>query len=161
MVFVMMGCDHSERKIDPPKAEPLVKPKKPISEVDELGNRTVIDQQNNLPKTTIAFDEAEHDFGRIKQNGKYKHKFTFTNTGENPLIISKAKGSCGCTVPTYPTEPIPPGEKGEIEVVYRPKNQLGKQMKTITITANTSPPTTQLTIHARVDKDEDAENKKG
>lgn len=102
------------------------------------------------PKTSIQFAEMEHDFGTIEQNTKNPKTFTFTNTGSEPLIISNAKGSCGCTVPNYPREPIAPGETGEIEVVYSPGNQKNQQTKTVTITANTEPATTVLRIKANV-----------
>ena len=102
------------------------------------------------PKTTIQFAEMEHDFGTIEQNTKNPKTFTFTNTGTEPLIISDAKGSCGCTVPDYPREPIAPGETGNIEVVYSPGSQKNQQTKTVTITANTEPATTVLRIKADV-----------
>ncbi|HRN42636.1 MAG TPA: DUF1573 domain-containing protein, partial [Vicingus sp.] len=73
-----------------------------------------------------------------------------TNTGSEPLIIENASGSCGCTVPTFPKEPIAPGKTGEIEVVYSPGTQQGAQTKTVTITANTEPITTTLNITANV-----------
>ena len=64
---------------------------------------------SNLPKTTIEFEETKHNFGTIKEGEKVKHIYKFKNTGDNPLIISNAVASCGCTVPSYPKEPIPPG----------------------------------------------------
>jgi hypothetical protein len=110
-------------------------------------NEPIVD---NRPKTSISFDEIEHDFGTIQQETENKKIFTFTNTGNEPLVISNAKGSCGCTVPNYPREPIPPGGTGEIEVVYSPGKQQNQQAKTVTITANTSPETTILKIKANV-----------
>lgn len=104
------------------------------------------------PPTTLAFANMEHDFGTIKQDTKNKHIFSFTNTGDEPLIISNAKGSCGCTVPKYPREPISPGGTGEIEVEYSPGKQKGKQAKTVTITANTEPANTVLRISAQVEE---------
>ena len=91
-----------------------------------------------------------HDFGKINQDTENKKIFTFTNTGTEPLVISNAVGSCGCTVPSYPKEPIAPGKTGEIEVVYKPGKQKGVQSKTVTITANTEPKTTRLSISADV-----------
>lgn len=105
---------------------------------------------NNLPKTSVQFAEMEYDFGEIFQDSKNEHIFTFTNTGEEPLVISDAKGSCGCTVPDYPRHPIAPGETGEIKVVYSPGKQAAQQTKTVTINANTAPETTVLKIFANV-----------
>lgn len=102
------------------------------------------------PTTTITFETYSHDFGKIKQDTQNKKMFKFKNTGTEPLIIQNATGSCGCTVPKYPKEPIPPGGSGEIEVVYSPGKQQGLQTKTVTITANTNPPTTTLNISADV-----------
>ncbi len=102
------------------------------------------------PKTTIQFSEMEHDFGDVYQDSKNEYIFKFKNTGNEPLIIENAVGSCGCTVPEYPKEPIKPGEEGEIKVVYSPGKQKAQQQKTVTITANTEPITTQLKIKANV-----------
>jgi hypothetical protein len=102
-------------------------------------------------KTGIKFAEVAHNFGNIKQDSKNTKIFKFTNTGKEPLIIEDAKGSCGCTVPKFPKEPIKPGATGEIEVVYSPGKQQGAQTKTVTITANTNPITTTLNISAEVE----------
>ncbi|MCA1752026.1 MAG: DUF1573 domain-containing protein [Flavobacteriales bacterium] len=118
--------------------------------VDPMKTRKDASKASNLPATTISFADNAHDFGTIQQDSENKKIFTFTNEGNEPLIIEKAKGSCGCTVPTYPKEPIPPGGTGEIEVVYKPGKQKSKQTKNVTITANTTPPNTVLTISANV-----------
>ncbi len=105
------------------------------------------------PKTSIQFPVIAHDFGKVKQNTENNYVFKFTNTGSEPLMISDAKGSCGCTVPEYPKEPIAPGKTGEIKVVYKPGGQQGNQNKTVTVTANTDPPQTLLNISADVQVD--------
>lgn len=102
-------------------------------------------------KTNVKFADVAHNFGSIQQDSKNTKIFKFTNTGTEPLIIEDAKGSCGCTVPKFPKEPIKPGETGEIEVVYSPGKQQGAQTKTVTITANTNPITTTLNISANVE----------
>ncbi|UTW64706.1 DUF1573 domain-containing protein [bacterium SCSIO 12741] len=93
-----------------------------------------------------------HDFGTVKQHTENVHIFNFTNTGSTPLVIEDAKGSCGCTVPEYPREPIAPGATGEILVKYSPGNQIGQQTKTVVITANTEPKVTNLYINAVVEE---------
>jgi hypothetical protein len=103
------------------------------------------------PATTIAFATETHDFGTIKAGEKAEHVFTFTNTGDEPLIISNAKGSCGCTVPNWPRNPIPPGASDEIKVVFDSKNRTGNQSNRVTITANTNPPQTFLTMRGVVE----------
>ena len=102
------------------------------------------------PKTTLEFKASEHDFGNISQGSTNDYVFTFTNTGNEPLIITNAKGSCGCTVPRWPKEPIAPGKSGEIEIIYKPGKQKNQQTKSITVTANTEPEKTILKIKANV-----------
>lgn len=104
------------------------------------------------PPTQLSWEKMAHDFGKIKQESTHNKVFTFTNSGDNPLIIESAQGSCGCTVPEYPREPIPPGGTGEIKVEYKPGQQKGRQSKTVTIQANTNPPQTTLTITAEVEE---------
>ncbi len=102
------------------------------------------------PTTMVRFEEMEHDFGRILQGSENPYVFRFRNTGTEPLLISDARGSCGCTVPFYAREPIMPGEESEIHVVYKPGKQQGAQHKTVTITANTEPAVILLRITAEV-----------
>jgi hypothetical protein len=93
-----------------------------------------------------------HDFGKVKQETTNKYSFSFTNTGDEPLIITSAVGSCGCTVPQWPKDPIPPGGTGKIDVEYKPGQQEGSQEKKVTVTANTEPGETILTLKAEVQK---------
>jgi hypothetical protein len=109
---------------------------------------------SNLPKTMIKFDEDKFDFGELTAGDVVHHTFSFTNGGSNPLLITNAIGSCGCTVPTYPKEPISPGAKGAIEVQFNSTGKEGLQNKTVTVSANTDPPTTVLTITSNVKKKE-------
>ena len=102
----------------------------------------------NQPTTSLSFDVTEHDFGTITEGDKVSYTFTVTNTGENPLIIANCKGSCGCTVPVCPQEPIMPGESGSIPVEYDSKGKSGQDVKTVTVMANTNPPANIITIKA-------------
>jgi hypothetical protein len=97
------------------------------------------------------FEKTEHDFGKITQDANVEYTFKFTNTGTEPLIISDARGSCGCTVPQYSKEPIPVGGAGEIQVSFDPKGKTGIQRKTVTITANTNPARSTLNIVSEVE----------
>lgn len=83
----------------------------------------------------ISFTKEVHDYGTIKNGADRFCTFEFKNTGNAPLIISNAKGSCGCTVPTWPKEPIAPGEKGTIKVEYDTK-RAGAINKSVTISSN-------------------------
>jgi len=109
------------------------------------------------PTTSISFPVMQHSFGKVKQNSENSYVFKFTNSGKEPLMISNAQGSCGCTVPEYPKAPIVPGQSSEIKVVYKPGMQQGNQSKTVTVTANTNPPQTILQISADVQVDPNAQ----
>lgn len=112
------------------------------------------------PLTTIEFEENTYDFGQVMEGEKVVHVYKFKNTGKEPLVISNAKGSCGCTVPDWPREPIAVGGSGEIRVQFdsRGKGQVGGALKTnkVTLTANTNPQNTYLTLKGKVDKKEEA-----
>ncbi len=110
----------------------------------------------SVPKTGINFATPKKDFGKVLSTSSNEHTFVFTNTGTEPLIITNAKGSCGCTVPQWPKEPIAPGDKGEIKVVYKPNGQSGLQTKQVTVTANTNPANTILTITGDIQADPNA-----
>ena len=102
------------------------------------------------PTTKMTFEESTYNFGSVTEGEKVEHIYKFKNTGNDPLIISNAQGSCGCTVPQWPREPIAPGKSSEIKVVFDSKGKAGKQSKTVTITANTEPATTTITINGEV-----------
>ncbi len=119
-------------------------------------NKNVTPQSNKQqpvgPTTSIKFTEEIHNFGNVNVGTDNPYSFVFTNTGKEPLLITNAKGSCGCTVPSWPKDPIMPGATGKIDVVYKPnKGQAGKpQEKTVTVTANTEPTNTIVRIKAMV-----------
>ncbi len=83
----------------------------------------------------IEFKEIEHNYGTIAKGGDGNCEFTFTNTGNEPLILSNVKASCGCTTPSWTKEPIMPGKTGSIKVRYN-TNNVGGFNKTITVTSN-------------------------
>lgn len=104
----------------------------------------------------VTFDKEVHDYGTVKQGGNGECEFKFTNTGTEPLIISDAKGSCGCTVPEWPKTPIKPGETASIKVKYDTK-RVGPINKTVTVTSNaTTEPTKTLRIKGTVEAVEGA-----
>jgi len=105
---------------------------------------------NFVSAQDIKFESLEVNYGSIEKGADGVRVFKFTNTGTAPLIISNAQGSCGCTVPTYPKEPIMPGEKGEIRVKYDTQ-RVGAFTKYVTLTTNaTSGTSTQLKIFGDV-----------
>jgi hypothetical protein len=84
----------------------------------------------------MTFEVEEYNFGTIKQGESVTREFSFTNTGKEPLIIASAQGTCGCTVPQYPKEPIAPKAKNSIKVTFNSAGKMGMQDKTVTITSN-------------------------
>ncbi len=97
----------------------------------------------------MAFETETIDYGTIEQNADGVRVFKFKNNGTEPLIIKNAQGSCGCTVPSYSTAPVLPGETSEIKVKYD-TNRVGKFTKTVTLTTNAYPETIRLTIKGEV-----------
>jgi hypothetical protein len=98
----------------------------------------------------ITFDEEEFDFGKIIQGEKVSHSFFFRNTGKKNLVISSASGSCGCTVPEWPKEPILPGQSNKIEVIFSSEGKSGYQEKTITVVTNCEPSTRVIRIKCEI-----------
>ncbi len=109
----------------------------------------------NSNQANFSFETNEFDFGTIKQGESSTHEFKFTNTGNEPLIISKAEGSCGCTVPLYPKEPIMKGQTATIKVTFNSAGKLGVQDKTITISSNAKQNPMVLHMKGTVDKPAD------
>ena len=107
------------------------------------------DTKNQLgPK--IQFEKLEHNYGDVPYNGNGECEFRFTNTGTEPLLVQKPMSSCGCTIPSWPNEPILPGESDVIKVTYR-TNRPGNINKTVTVTSNAiDNPTVVLRIKGRV-----------
>jgi|SRR5690554_3077019 len=106
-------------------------------------------QANSGKFPVMSFESTTHDFGTIEQGTHVEHVFKFTNTGDAPLVISSAKGSCGCTVPQYPKEPINPGETGELTVKFNGSGQ-NQRNNSVTLTTNTEKGSERLTVKAFV-----------
>ncbi|MBR9998045.1 MAG: DUF1573 domain-containing protein [Cyclobacteriaceae bacterium] len=98
----------------------------------------------------IDFEEESYDFGDIEQGNKTEHVFSFKNSGTQPLVISNILTTCGCTAPTWPKEPVAPGENGEIKVVFNSTGKMGKQNKVITIFSNSVNQKDRITIQANI-----------
>lgn len=100
----------------------------------------------------ISFKKTTHEYGTIELNGDGTYNFEFTNTGNEPLILSKPRSSCGCTVPQWPKEPILPGETNKIKVTYN-THKAGPFNKTVTIYSNAkNKSTVLLRIKGKVEK---------
>lgn len=125
-----------------------------LSVVFAIGSLSAISQE-------LTFEKTTHNFETIEYAGDGTYNFVFTNTGDEPLIITKSKGSCGCTVPVWPKEPIMPGESSQIKVKYDTKRAGKSFNKTVTVYSNSKSgkmipndtsgqTTTRLTIKGKV-----------
>jgi len=115
----------------------------------ETANGEITDK-TGVPK--FDFEEITFDLGTVQSGESVTHEFKFKNSGDKDLIISQAKGSCGCTQPEYPKDPIAPGDEGVIKVTFNSTGISGQITKNVTLIANTTPNTKVLTITGEVIK---------
>jgi hypothetical protein len=107
-------------------------------------------ESNN--QAILTFRTETHDFGTIKEGGKYSYAFKFTNTGNGDLIISNCVPACGCTVPEFPRYPIKPGNSDFIKIIFDSKGREDKFDKNISVYSNTVPNVRQLYIKGKIIK---------
>lgn len=142
LALLHCGCritDHSEKDPEAVTVDGLNFPKSGFENVDPA----------DLPK--VDFEITHMDLGQIVQGAKVDRTFNFKNTGKSALVITDVRGSCGCTVAKdWPKEPVKPGTSGTISFTFDSEGRSGRQDKTITMVANTSPPSTVLTFSAEV-----------
>ena len=139
-LFIIVGCQQNDRGHDSEGQLSTA-----LVEIDKTAG-----QSNNEGMPVITFQKEEHDFGQVIDGEKLTYSFKFENTGDKPLIISNAKGSCGCTVPEWPREPIKSGGKGEIVVTFNSSGRSGLQNKAVTLTTNANPSNKVIRIKSEV-----------
>lgn len=149
VLTLLLGCDTA----------PASSPENDIDESD-LGPvasmiRNPVDADTQEVDTSkvarLSFaEDVVFAFGEVDAGAVVEHDFPFTNTGSVPLLITKARSTCGCTVPSYPEAPVAPGESGVISVAFDTKNKYGRQRKPITIIANTYPAMTTIYVDGNV-----------
>lgn len=98
----------------------------------------------------IKFAVDSYDFGDIDPGEKVSYTFTYVNGGEDNLIIVSATASCGCTIPKWSKDPLPPGRKGHVEVIFDSSGRSGIQLKNVTIKSNGDPAVKTLQIRANI-----------
>ncbi len=153
-IFLIFSCKNATDKINDNKdiktnTEQVTKTVNPAKSNNSI-NAQIIDDAGGAKFEFTNEGGTVWNFGEIKEGDSPKFTFKFKNTGNEPMIISNAKGSCGCTVPQWPKEPIAPGAEGEISVQFNSKGKKGSQNKTVTLTANTTPPTTKLRVTGQI-----------
>lgn len=126
--------------------------KLPTSLVNNPHSASGVDTVAAAMKPIMKFTDTLHNFGNIHEGEVVSYDFAFTNAGKSPLIISSASGSCGCTVPEYPKEPIAPGQAGTLKVTFNSNGKGGHQEKSVTLITNTLQGRQMLFIQAEVEK---------
>lgn len=118
---------------------------------DAMSNPASASGNSDKSKIPVfQFEEETHDFGTITEGEKIQYAFKFKNVGTGDLVIRSANGSCGCTVPEFPHEPVPPGGSGVINITFNSEGKHGMQHKTVTLISNTVPNTKVLNITGEV-----------
>ena len=143
ITLVVFGCSSNVSELE----LRIAKLETEMASLKRGGSSSIV-TQGSFPK--FQFDKEEHNFGEIYDGDIVTHTFSFKNVGETPLIIAKATASCGCTVPSWPKQPIPAGRSWQIKVQFDSRNKPGIQNKVITITANTETKVKKLLIKAQV-----------
>ncbi len=134
--LVLISCENSDDK--------------KIVDSEDVTNSASAEEKSSKNLPEIKFEEELFDFGKITQGEKVNHAFSFKNIGSKSLIITGASGSCGCTVPEWPKEPINPGQSSKINVVFSSEGKSGIQEKTITVVTNCEPATRIIRIKTEI-----------
>jgi hypothetical protein len=138
----MLSCNDAVQKIN--------KNDKKLSTDLVKNNQSLKNNSKEIIQPIVEILESEYDFGLIKQGEKATHNYKIRNIGNSDLLITSAKGSCGCTVPEWPREPIKPGNEANIKVTFDSKGKTGKQNKRITLMTNAIPNVKILTIKGEI-----------
>ena len=141
-LFFLSSCGEAAKKVETHQnrlSTDLVK-----------NNQTIRGKDISIVQPIVEILEPEYDFGDINQGDKATHDYIVKNIGNSDLLISSAKGSCGCTVPKWPKEPIRPGDEAVIKVTFDSKGKTGKQSKRVTLMTNAIPNVKILTIKGNV-----------
>ncbi len=129
-------------KTTPPKTEQVEKAQKKAkvpAKIDPIVKTPEVKEPEVFGEPEIIFRRNFFNFGKVESGTVVEGSFEFTNIGTAPLVIKNATATCGCTVPDYPKNPINPGEKATIDVVFDTKGKMGRQQPIITVSANTTP----------------------
>jgi hypothetical protein len=138
-ILVITGCKNDGKEKDgEKKIDPSIVNIPFTASADSSGSK------DNYP--VMKFDFDTHDFGTIVQGEKVSYAYKFTNTGKAALVIRSTSVSCGCTVPEFSKDPVPPGGTGYINVTFNSEGKVGHQNKEVTVISNTVPNTTMISL---------------
>lgn len=155
--FALTGCKKTETLSAEDPSSGIAAPIAPTETAPDTVNigPAPMPETNTPPPANgkypvMSFEKTEHDFGTINEGAKVTYTFNFKNTGASDLIISNAVGSCGCTVPEYPKEPVKPGESGKLKVSFNSAGKSGNQHKNVTVSTNTQTGKEIINIKANI-----------
>ena len=138
--FIVSSCNDAVKKVQSDRlSTDLVKNNQSLNNAAEKTGQAVIEIVN-----------PDYDFGEINQGESVSHNYKIKNIGSEDLIISSAKGSCGCTVPEWPKHPIKSGEEANVKVTFNSKGKKGNQSKRVTLLTNAIPNVKILTIKGKI-----------
>lgn len=146
MLSALAACNNSEKSETKTEDTTLLS----TDLVNNPSSANGTDEASLNEMATMDFKDTTHSFGNMKEGEVGTYDFEFSNNGKKPLIIASATGSCGCTVPDYPHEPIAPGKSGVIKVKFDSQGKFGHQEKSVTISTNSRRGTHMLYIKAEV-----------
>lgn len=142
LMLLALSCKQADN--NPAKPQDALSPEV----VNNPATASGTDSKKGVPE--FKFEQETWDFGQIQDGEKISFAYQFTNVGDAELVIRAANGSCGCTVPEFPKDPIPPGGKGIINVTFDSNGKTGMQHKTVTIISNTIPNTKVINVTGEV-----------
>lgn len=138
--FIVSSCNDAVKQVQSDRlSTDLVKNNQSLNKATKETSQAVIEIVN-----------PDYDFGEINQGESISHNYKIKNIGSEDLIISSAKGSCGCTVPEWPKNPIKAGEEANVKVTFNSKGKTGNQSKRVTLLTNAIPNVKILTIKGKV-----------
>lgn len=143
LLILFSACASSEQNQEPAELQGKLS-------ADLVHNPNSLESMDSVATPKITFTDTLHNFGRVKEGETLEYEFTFKNTGNKDLIISEAKGSCGCTVPTFPNTPIKAGQEGAITVTFNSSGRKGYNEKSVVVITNAIPSVSNLYIQAEV-----------
>jgi Protein of unknown function (DUF1573) len=153
LALLVLACNNDKKVREAAESSLAADQSVQPTEAQALPNPVVEEPQKPAgPVTTMTFTEERYNFGKVKAGAKVRHTFKFKNTGKNPLVIANASSSCGCTVPTWPKEPIAPGKSGQITVEFDSAGKVGGQSKRVAVVANTDPVENVIWIEGEVEE---------
>lgn len=142
-IIFVYSCTDSTKTAEPDELQGKLS-------ADLVNNPNTLEGKNIIEGPIIRFTDTLHDFGRLKEGESVEYEFSFTNQGKMDLIITEAKGSCGCTVPTFSNKPIKRGEQGSIKVTFNSQGKKGYNEKSVVVISNANPSVSNLYIQAEV-----------